>query len=91
MHRGRKALKQSYSLTIGQNLARNMTDDVIRGCPTILNAKQELQGACKGLGNGLHIKNTVSIQSLGTEKSAALKERKIWQGSLGGGMGGESS
>ena len=31
MHRGRKALKQSYSLTIGQNLAGNMTDDVIRG------------------------------------------------------------
>lgn len=44
MHRGRKALKQSYSLLIGQNLARNMTDDVIRGCPTILNAKQEFQG-----------------------------------------------
>ena len=52
MHRGRKALKQSYSLMIGQNLAGNMTDDVIRGCPcpTILNAKQELQG------NRLHIK-----------------------------------
>ena len=52
MHRGQKALKQSCSLTIGQNLARNMTDDVIRGCPcpTILNAKQELQG------NRLHIK-----------------------------------
>ena len=52
MHRGCKALKQSYSLTIGQNLAGNMTDDVIRGCPcpTVLNAKQELQG------NRLHIK-----------------------------------
>lgn len=52
MHRGWKALKQSYSLTIGQNLAGNMTDDVIRGCPcpTVLNAKQELQG------NRLHIK-----------------------------------
>ena len=52
MHRGWQALKQSYSLTIGQNLAGNMTDDVIRGCPgpTVLNAKQELQG------NRLHIK-----------------------------------